>query len=298
MENAGAVTFTENYVFRSAVTDATRERRVVTILHELAHMWFGDLVTMRWWNDLWLNESFAEYVSTLATAETSEWREAWTTFAALEKNWAYRQDQLPSTHPIVATINDLEDVQVNFDGITYAKGASVLKQLVAWVGRDAFFRGVASYFKKHQWQNTELKDLLVELEKESGRDLSNWSKLWLETAGVNTLKPKIQSKDGAISAFVIEQIPQEGHNYLRPHRMGIGFFNLAGGKLKRVEQLELDVDGAATNVEQLIGKPLPDLVLLNEQDLAYAKIRLDDSSRKVALQNLSGIEDSLARTLV
>ncbi|MEY5146062.1 MAG: aminopeptidase, partial [Actinomycetota bacterium] len=172
MENAGAVTFTENYVFRSAVTDATRERRVVTILHELAHMWFGDLVTMRWWNDLWLNESFAEYVSTLATAETSEWKEAWTTFAALEKNWAYRQDQLPSTHPIVATINDLEDVQVNFDGITYAKGASVLKQLVAWVGRDAFFRGVASYFKKHQWQNTELKDLLVELEKESGRDLS------------------------------------------------------------------------------------------------------------------------------
>ncbi len=298
MENAGAVTFTENYVFRSAVTDATRERRVVTILHELAHMWFGDLVTMRWWNDLWLNESFAEYVSTLATAETSEWKEAWTTFAALEKNWAYRQDQLPSTHPIVATINDLEDVQVNFDGITYAKGASVLKQLVAWVGRDAFFRGVASYFKKHQWQNTELNDLLIELEKESGRNLSNWSKLWLETAGVNTLKPKIESKDGVISSFVVEQTPQEGHNYLRPHRMGIGFFNLAGGKLKRVEQIELDVDGAATNVEQLIGKPLPDLVLLNDQDLAYAKIRLDDSSRKVALQNLSGIEDSLARTLV
>ncbi len=298
MENAGAVTFTENYVFRSAVTDATRERRVVTILHELAHMWFGDLVTMRWWNDLWLNESFAEYVSTLATAETSEWKEAWTTFAALEKNWAYRQDQLPSTHPIVATINDLEDVQVNFDGITYAKGASVLKQLVAWVGREAFFRGVASYFKKHQWQNTELKDLLVELEKESGRDLSNWSKLWLETAGVNTLKPKIESKDGFISSFIIEQTPQEGHNYLRPHRMGIGFFNLSGGKLKRVEQIELDVDGAATSVDRLIGKPLPELVLLNDQDLAYAKIRLDDRSRKVALQNLSGIEDSLARTLV
>ena len=149
------------------------------------------LVTMKWWNDLWLNESFAEYVSTLATAEASEWSEAWTTFAALEKNWAYRQDQLPSTHPIVATINDLEDVQVNFDGITYAKGASVLKQLVAWVGRDEFFRGVASYFKKHQWKNTELKDLLVELEKESGRDLSHWSTLWLETAGVNTLKPEI-----------------------------------------------------------------------------------------------------------
>ena len=298
MENAGAVTFTENYVFRSAVTDATRERRVVTILHELAHMWFGDLVTMRWWNDLWLNESFAEYVSTLATAETSEWKEAWTTFAALEKNWAYRQDQLPSTHPIVATINDLEDVQVNFDGITYAKGASVLKQLVAWVGREAFFKGVASYFKKHQWKNTELTDLLVELEKESGRELTSWSKLWLETAGVNTLKPKIETKDGTITSFVIEQTPQEGHDYLRPHRMGVGLFNLQDGKLKRVESIELDVAGKETKVDQLIGKKLPDLVLLNDGDLAYAKIRLDDASRKVALANLSDIEDSLARTLV
>ena len=298
MENAGAVTFTENYVFRSAVTDATRERRVVTILHELAHMWFGDLVTMRWWNDLWLNESFAEYVSTLATAETSEWEEAWTTFAALEKNWAYRQDQLPSTHPIVATINDLEDVQVNFDGITYAKGASVLKQLVAWVGRDEFFRGVASYFKKHQWQNTELNDLLTELEKESGRDLSSWSKLWLETAGVNTLKPRIEENDGVISSFVIEQTPQEGHDYLRPHRMGVGLFNLNTGKLVRSEYLELDVDGKETSVAALVGKRRPDLVLLNDGDLAYAKIRLDEKSRQVALANLSGIEDSLARTLV
>lgn len=298
MENAGAVTFTENYVFRSAVTDATRERRVVTILHELAHMWFGDLVTMRWWNDLWLNESFAEYVSTLATAETSEWKEAWTTFAALEKNWAYRQDQLPSTHPIVATINDLEDVQVNFDGITYAKGASVLKQLVAWVGQDAFFKGVASYFKKHQWGNTVLTDLLKELEAESGRELTGWSKLWLETAGVNTLKPKIEKADGKISSFVIEQTTQEGYNFLRPHRMGIGFFNLENSKLVRVEYLELDVDGSATEVPQLVGKKVPDLILLNDGDLAYAKIRMDEASRLVALENLSSIEDSLARTLV
>ena len=298
MENAGAVTFTETYVFRSAVTDAVRERRVVTILHELAHMWFGDLVTMRWWNDLWLNESFAEYVSTLATAETSEWKEAWTTFAALEKNWAYRQDQLPSTHPIVATINDLEDVQVNFDGITYAKGASVLKQLVAWVGQEAFFRGVASYFKKHQWGNTVLTDLLKELEVESGRELSGWSKLWLETAGVNTLKPKIDKAEGKITSFSVEQTTQEGYNFLRPHRMGIGLFNLESGKLERVEYLELDVDGSSTNVPQLVGKKVPDLVLLNDGDLAYAKIRLDEDSRLVALENLSGIEDSLARTLV
>ena len=299
MENAGAVTFTENYVFRSAVSDATRERRVVTILHELAHMWFGDLVTMRWWNDLWLNESFAEYVSTLATAEASEWKEAWTTFAALEKNWAYRQDQLPSTHPIVAEINDLEDVQVNFDGITYAKGASVLKQLVAWVGREPFFEGVARYFKKHQWQNTELKDLLVELEATSGRELSEWSKLWLETAGVNTLKPQIATDAaGLITSFEIIQTTQEGHDHQRPHRMGIGFFNLVGDKVVRNHYLELDVDGPITRVQELVGKPLPQLVLLNDNDLAYAKIRLDEPSRVFAMQNLSKIEDSLARTLV
>ena len=298
MENAGAVTFTESYIFRSAVTDATRERRVVTILHELAHMWFGDLVTMRWWNDLWLNESFAEYVSTLATAEASEWDQAWTTFAALEKNWAYRQDQLPSTHPIVAQINDLEDVQVNFDGITYAKGASVLKQLVAWVGKEPFFEGVGRYFKKHQWQNTELKDLLVELEAVSGRDLSQWSKLWLETAGVNTLKPQIASVNGVITGFEINQTTQQGHDYQRPHRMGIGFFNLEGDKVVRSHYLELDVDGPSTAVSELVGKKLPDLVLLNDNDLAYAKIRLDEPSREFAMRNLSKIADSLARTLV
>ncbi|MDP3207529.1 MAG: aminopeptidase N, partial [Rhodoglobus sp.] len=172
MENAGAITFTETYVFRSKVTDAVKERRVVTILHELAHMWFGDLVTMKWWNDLWLNESFAEWASTLATAEATEWNEAWTTFNAMEKTWAYRQDQLPSTHPVVATINDLEDVQVNFDGITYAKGGSVIKQLVAWVGLEEFMAGVAAYFAKHAYGNTELRDLLVELEKTSGRELT------------------------------------------------------------------------------------------------------------------------------
>jgi aminopeptidase N len=299
MENAGAVTFTENYVFRSAVSDATRERRVVTILHELAHMWFGDLVTMKWWNDLWLNESFAEYVSTLATAEASEWTEAWTTFAALEKNWAYRQDQLPSTHPIVATINDLEDVQVNFDGITYAKGASVLKQLVAWVGREPFFEGVARYFKKHQFENTELKDLLVELEATSGRDLSGWSKLWLETAGVNTLKPVIETDgSGLITSFEVVQSTQEGHDHQRPHRMGIGFFNLQNDRVARSHYLELDIDGPSTKVKDLEGKQRPDLVLLNDNDLAYAKIRLDEPSRVFAMANLSKIEDSLARTLV
>jgi aminopeptidase N len=299
MENAGAVTFTEFYVFRSKVTDAVRERRVVTILHELAHMWFGDLVTMKWWNDLWLNESFAEWASTIATAEATEWTEAWTTFNSMEKNWAYRQDQLPSTHPVVATINDLEDVQVNFDGITYAKGGSVLKQLVAWVGVEAFFAGVSAYFKKHGWGNTTLADLLAELEVSSGRDLSDWSGLWLETAGVNTLRPEIETDDaGVITAFAVLQAAPADHPTIRPHRLAIGFYNLRDGKLVRDHRVELDVDGERTEVAELVGLVRPDLVLLNDDDLAYAKIRLDEASHGVALANLSEIEDPLARALV
>ncbi|CAB4617636.1 MAG: aminopeptidase N [Actinobacteria bacterium] len=298
MENAGAVTFTETYVFRSKVTDATRERRVVTILHELAHMWFGDLVTMRWWNDLWLNESFAEYASTLATQEATEWHGAWATFASLEKAWAYRQDQLPSTHPIVAEINDLEDVQVNFDGITYAKGASVLKQLVAWVGQEPFMRGVSAYFKKHAYQNTELSDLLKELEAESGRELSEWSKLWLETAGVNLLRAEIEEKDGTIASFSIQQSAISDYPYLRPHRLAVGFYNEVAGKLVRTERVELDVQGAKTVVPELAGKKRPDLILLNDDDLTYAKIRLDETSWATALAKLSSIEDPLARALV
>ncbi|MCM6762201.1 aminopeptidase N [Rathayibacter sp. ZW T2_19] len=299
MENAGAVTFTETYVFRSKVTDAIKERRVVTILHELAHMWFGDLVTMKWWNDLWLNESFAEYASTLATAEATEWTEAWTTFAAMEKSWAYRQDQLPSTHPIVATINDLEDVQVNFDGITYAKGASVLKQLVAWVGEKEFLAGVHEYFVKHAFSNTELSDLLVELEATSGRDLSEWSAQWLETAGVNTLRPEIVvDESGSIASFAILQSAVEEYPTIRPHRLAIGLYDFEGERLVRVDRLELDVDGERTEVPELIGRTRPALVLLNDDDLAYAKIRLDDASLAVAIEHLASIESPLARSLV
>ena len=299
MENAGAVTFTETYVFRSKVTDAVRERRVVTILHELAHMWFGDLVTMKWWNDLWLNESFAEWASTIATAEATEWTEAWTTFNAMEKTWAYRQDQLPSTHPVVAEINDLEDVQVNFDGITYAKGGSVLKQLAAWVGIEAFFAGVAAYFKKHEWSNTELSDLLTELEATSGRELTTWSKKWLETAGVNTLSPVIdESPDGTIRRFAIIQTAPADYPTIRPHRLGVGFYTLQGDALVRTHAVELDVDGDRTEVPELAGLARPDLVLLNDADLAYAKIRLDERSLQTAIDHLSKISDPLARSLV
>jgi aminopeptidase N len=312
MENAGAVTFTETYVFRSKVTDAIKERRVVTILHELAHMWFGDLVTMKWWNDLWLNESFAEWASTIATAEATEWTEAWATFQAMEKSWAYKQDQLPSTHPIVATINDLEDVEVNFDGITYAKGGSVLKQLAAWVGIDEFFAGIGAYFRKHEYGNTELVDLLRELETTSGRDLTTWSKLWLETAGVNTLKPVVAvDDDGVITAFEITQTAIDEQPTLRPHRLAIGFYDVVDGspntgvagdlspKVVRTHRIELDIDAdASTTVAELVGQKRPALILLNDDDLTYAKIRMDPESWEFAIDKLADIEDPLARALV
>lgn len=299
MENAGAVTFTETYVFRSKVTDAIKERRVVTILHELAHMWFGDLVTMRWWNDLWLNESFAEWASTIATAEATEWTEAWTTFASMEKAWAYRQDQLPSTHPIVAQINDLDDVLVNFDGITYAKGGSVLKQLAAWVGIEEFYAGVSAYFKKHAFGNTELSDLLVELEKASGRDLTEWASLWLETAGVNTLRPELTvAEDGTIESFAVVQTAAEDYPTIRPHRLAIGFYNLVDGAVVRQNRVELDIEGERTEIGELVGRVRPDLILLNDDDLAYAKIRLDEASLEFATEHLGAIESPLARALV
>jgi aminopeptidase N len=218
MENVGLVTITETYVFRGKVPDALVERRALTVLHELAHMWFGNLVTMRWWDDLWLNESFAEWASTTAQAEATEWTEAWTTFATAEKAWAYRQDQLSSTHPIAADMVDLSAVEVNFDGITYAKGASVLKQLVAYVGREPFREGLRSYFRKYAWGNTTLDDLLAELEATSGRDLRSWSELWLETAGVNTLTPELVVEDGVITSAAIRQTAPTEHPVLRRHR--------------------------------------------------------------------------------
>ena len=304
MENAGAVTITENYVFRSRPTEAIVERRAVTILHELAHMWFGDLVTMTWWNDLWLNESFAEFMSTLATAEATQFTSAWTTFAALEKSWAYRQDQLPSTHPIVARIDDLADVEVNFDGITYAKGASVLKQLVAWVGRDNFFAAMGSYFNDHAWSNTELSDLLKALRDASGRDLDEWTRLWLQESGVNLISGHAQrDADGAITQVTLTQapfvLPGQPEPSLRPHRIGVGFYTLGDdGVFARVGFTEVDLGGEEVQV------PVPqralhsDVIVVNDGDLTYAKVRFDESTLSTVLGNLGGFTDSLTQTVV
>jgi aminopeptidase N len=298
MENAGCVTILEDYVFRSKVTDATYERRAETILHELAHMWFGDLVTMRWWDDLWLNESFATYVSVLAQAESTRWTNAWTTFANVEKTWAYRQDQLPSTHPIVADIKDLADVEVNFDGITYAKGASVLKQLVAWVGRDNFFEAIRRYFTRHAWGNTTLADLLGFLEETSGRDLRAWSKEWLQTAGVNVLRPEYTVDEaGTITAFAVTQTAVAEYPTLRSHRIAIGSYDLTDGQIARRHSFELDVAGPRTEVPQLVGTRAADLVLVNDDDLTYAKIRLDPRSLATVARHIGSISDSLPRTL-
>lgn len=303
MENAGCVTFLEDLVFRSRVTDAAYEQRANTILHELAHMWFGDLVTMTWWDDLWLNESFAEWAAHYANVHATRFTDAWTSFSNQRKAWAYRQDQLPSTHPIAADMTDLDAVRVNFDGITYAKGASALRQLVAWVGEPEFLAGIHEYFTKHAWGNTQLDDLLVELEKGSGRDLSGWTQEWLRTSGVNLMRPLIAvDANGNYASVAIEQEPPSSPAgiapTLRSHRMAIGLYDVVGGVLTRRDRLELDVVGARTDVTSLIGVKQPDLLLLNDDDLTFTKFRLDERSWKTAVAHLGDIDSSLARALI
>ncbi|MCV7346105.1 aminopeptidase N [Mycolicibacterium rhodesiae] len=302
MENAGAVTFLEDYVFRSKVTRYSYERRAETVLHEMAHMWFGDLVTMTWWDDLWLNESFATFASVLCQAEATEYDQAWTTFANVEKSWAYRQDQLPSTHPVAADIPDLHAVEVNFDGITYAKGASVLKQLVAYVGLEHFLAGLRDYFAAHAFGNATFDDLLGALEKASGRDLSDWGRQWLKTTGLNTVRADFDVDDeGRFTRFAINQggaAPGAGET--RVHRLAVGIYDddPTTGKLVRVHREELDISGSVTEVPALQGVSRGKLVLVNDDDLTYCSLRLDDDSLRTALGRIADIEEPLPRTLV
>ena len=301
MENAGAVTFLEDYVFRSKVTRYSYERRSETVLHEMAHMWFGDLVTMRWWDDLWLNESFATFASVLCQAGATEYTEAWTTFANVEKSWAYRQDQLPSTHPVAADIPDLHAVEVNFDGITYAKGASVLKQLVAYVGLEHFLAGLRDYFNAHAFGNATFDDLLGALEKASGRDLSDWGRQWLKTTGLNTLRPDFGVDEaGRFTRFAIRQggaAPGAGET--RVHRLAVGIYDDdQTGKLVRTHREELDITGDVTDVLALQGISRGKLILVNDDDLTYCSMRLDPDSLRTALDRIADIAEPLPRTLV
>lgn len=303
MENAGCVTFYEGVIYRSRATDHEREFRSNTILHEMAHMWFGDLVTMKWWDDLWLNESFAEWASYYANNAGTRFKQAWTAFMVDRKLWAYREDQLSGTHPIATDMVDLDTVEVNFDGITYAKGASTLRQLVAFVGEEDFMKGISAYFKKHAWGNTELKDLLHELELASGRDLSGFTKSWLQTSGVNLMYPEIElNDDGTYKKVLIKQLPPLEpvglSPELRTHRMALGLYNNSSSGLTRTDKIEIDVSGAETVVEKLAGVTQPDLLLLNDEDLTFSKIRLDERSLKTAVDSTGDIPDSLPRALL
>ena len=297
MENPACVTINEAYVFRSRVTDALRSKRAEMILHEMAHMWFGDLVTLRWWNDLWLNESFAEYMGVLASFEATRFKNAWTAFAAVTKEGARVDDQLPTTHPIVADVPDVESMHLNLDRITYNKGAAALQQLVGWVGEAAFFKGVEAYFKKHAYGNAELDDFLDALEQASGRELRSWSRLWLEQAGVNTLAAEVTMNGATIKAAAVLQGAPELYPVLRPHRLRIGLFDLEDSALKRRRTVELDIDGARTAVPQLAGEPSCDCILVNDGDLTYAKLRLDRRSVETLRAHLLGLDDPLARAL-
>ena len=302
MENVGCVTFHEDVlIFRSKVTESKHLGRASTILHEMAHMWFGDLVTMKWWEDLWLNESFAEWASYMATSEATKYTTAWTEFNALRKNWAYRQDQLSTTHPIATEMKDLEDVKTNFDGISYAKGASVLQQLVEHVGRDNFIKGLRIYFAKHAFKNTTLNDLMVELEATSGRDLKPWAATWLQTAGVNTLRPDIEIESGVYKKIAIKQeaptMPVESKE-LRPHRLRIALFDISGDALVKRKSVALDIAGALTEVTELRGEKEADLVLINDGDLTYAKLRFDERSIATLKSHLGGLNEPLARALI
>ncbi|MFI6287710.1 aminopeptidase N [Streptomyces sp. NPDC051018] len=295
MENPGCVTFREEYIFRGQVTRASYERRATTILHEMAHMWFGDLVTMEWWDDLWLKESFADFMGSYALVGATRFTDGWITFANSRKAWAYRADQLPSTHPVTADIRDLEDAKLNFDGITYAKGASVLKQLVAYVGEEAFLEGARRYFKRHAWGNTRLGDLLSVLEETSGRDLAAWSRSWLQTSGVNSLTPVVtcDSADRITELAVV----QDGDAELRPHRIAVGLYRFEGTELVRYARAEADVTGARTTVAGLAGSERPELVLVNDEDLTYCKIRFDEGSLATLRGHLGDLTDPLARAL-
>ena len=299
MENVGAVTHSERMVFRDPPTENQRLGRAEVLLHEMAHMWFGNLVTMRWWNDLWLNESFATYMAYLSMVEATRFTAAWQAFNSGMKAWAYRQDQLVTTHPIAGQVRDTDETFLNFDGITYGKGASVLKQLVAAVGMDGFREGMRVYFRRHAFGNTTLAEFLDAIGRGAGRDLRGWAELWLETASLNTLAASWELDDGALASLAIAQSAPEDYPTLRPHQLDVALIGDGDGDgAATVEALSVAVDGAETVVEEAAGRPAPRLVMPNHNDHAFVKVALDERSLNYVSDHLEGIADPLLRQLI
>jgi aminopeptidase N len=303
MENPGCVTLRDEFIFSSAVTDGEREHRAMVIAHEMAHMWFGDLVTMRWWDDLWLNESFAEYLGYRVVAEATEFTGSWTSFSIGRKAWGYAADQRPSTHPVAGAVADAGQALLNFDAISYAKGASILRQLVAWLGDDVFFAGLRAHFEKHAYQNATLDDLLSALSAASGRDLSEWARVWLRTARVNTLAPEVAlDADGNYQTVdVVQTSPASAGSsgVLRPHRINVAAGVLGDdGMMTLREVVPLEVDGARTRVDALTGLAPADLLLVNDGDLTFAKTRLDGAGMTRLATLLPAVRDPLTRALL
>ncbi|MFE0460024.1 aminopeptidase N [Kitasatospora sp. NPDC058965] len=286
MENPGCVTFKDDFVFRSAVPDTERAVRAMVITHEMAHMWFGDLVTMKWWDDLWLNESFAEFMAYTATARATRFTDMWTDYAA-RKAWGYDADQRPSTHPVAPeSVEDSAQALQNFDGISYAKGASALRQLVAWLGEERFLAGVNDYFERFAYGNATLADLLDCLTAASGRDVRGWAATWLRTTGVDTLRA-----DGE------QLVHTAADGRLRPHRLGVARYRRAAdGTLVLGSREDLELTGEQDRIP--LRTAPDDLLLLNDTDLDYVKIRLDPHSWRTVRESLGAVPDEPARAVL
>jgi aminopeptidase N len=298
MENVAAVTFSERYVPRGAETTAAREGRANVILHEMAHMWFGDLVTMRWWNDLWLNESFATYMASLALVEATDFKRAWESFYNGTKQWAYWEDQLVTTHPIEGDAPDTEQAFANFDGITYGKGASTMKSLSYFIGPDKFRDGVRAYFKTHAYQNTELKDFMGALATASGRDLNVWSEQWLKTAGVNTVEARYSCEGGTVKGFSLSQTAPLGLATLRAHKAQVAFFRKGdSGVSELLKSVDVDYSGEITAVPALDGVACPEIVYPNYNDYDFVKVRFDLRSLEGVKNSLNVVPDPLLRSM-
>jgi aminopeptidase N len=297
-EDVGCVLISDQFLFRSRVTAAMDEFRAMVILHEMAHMWFGDLVTVQWWDDLWLSESFAEFCGHLATARVGGFPDAWATFSVGRKAWGFAQDRLPSTHPVAADTATLSEAIANFDGISYAKGASVLRQLAAYAGEENFFSGIRAYITGHAFANASRADLIAAVAASSGKPLDAWSQAWLQTAGFNTLRAQFQTDaSGAFNEFAIAQDAPASHPILRPHHVAIGLYQRSGDVLARTHRIDVDVAGPRTDVPELTGLAQPDLILLNDGDTAYVMTRLDPRSLRTVTESIGGLTDPVARAV-